>query len=400
MRWVSQVKLHMLYRGCRFSLNQGKRGFCWITSTILLLLNTEFPLIDEMHKFLKKTEDQFRNQVLDTACPNLPLKLKKYFRMRTSITVNFHHIQAEEDVPHVVLKDSGDNVTEEDDIYNDMELEDFDEKSRSFILTNTRMWWHDKFFKIELGEFRDANRPQVFLEAILHASQYGVVKIRLDKITVDFNLQEQVDMNRKILLGQLPKDVLPLYNKLLERDTLGSRTWDKHHELVSQIKAFKIPLGPNKSRLEKLMQENFEEYVVILSVNLMSCSALETLETLIKNGSIVGGLLILKNSNEEQYHSVAFFKCTNGETTDVYYCNTWGLPCGKLTRILEEVSGFGLHSAELLSPRQSRHDETMIHVQELVSDAQSKYETDLARLVVQTKNRKEGQAKRRRKNDD
>ena len=45
-------------------------------------------------------------------------------------------------------------------------------------------------------------------------------------------------------------------------------------------------------------------------------------------------------------------------------------------------------------------DETMIHVQELVSDAQSKYETDLARLVVQTKNRKEGQAKRRRKNDD
>jgi hypothetical protein len=349
MRWVSEVKLHMLYRGCRFSLNQGKRGFCWMASTILLLLNTEFPLMYELHEFLKKTEDQFRNRVLDTSCPNLPSKLKEYFRMKTSITVNFYPIQEEEGVPHVVLKDCGDNVAEENDIYDDMELENFDEESRSFILTNARMRWHDKFFKIELGEFQDGNKPQVFLEAILHASQYGVVKIWLDEITVDLDLQTQVVMNRKMLLGQLDKDVLPIYKMLLEQE------WDEHHKLVSKIKAFKLSYR-NKSRLIQVMQGHFEKYVIILSVNLMSYSALERLETLIKNSSIVGGLLIL--SKGEQYHSVAFFECTNGETTDVYYCNTWGLPCGKLTGILEEVSGFRLHSADLLSPillRQSRH---------------------------------------------
>ena len=82
--------------------------------------------------------------------------------MRTSITVNFYRIHPEEDVPHVLLKDCGDNVVEEDDIYTDMELESFDEESRLFILSNTRMRWHDNFFKIELGEFQDANKPQVF----------------------------------------------------------------------------------------------------------------------------------------------------------------------------------------------------------------------------------------------
>jgi hypothetical protein len=268
------------------------------------------------------------------------------------------------------LRDTDNNVVAEDDVGYGAQLHDFDEKSRSFLLANANkdMRWHDKWFNIHLGEFKDGNNPQHFLEAIFHASQYGVVVIYLEELTTSLNVARcdqgicpvsegvrlvhtQVDDHRIRLLERLPEVQIPKYAMLLRDE--NKKKWNgNYHKLKSQIKALPGTRLYDQMLLRKLMQERFDRYVVLFNVKLNPLEPIQQLamlsELVSTNSSVVGGLLIL--GEKGGYHSIAFFECTNGSgTKDVYYCNTWGYPCEKLTNLFRDLPGFPLDTAILLS---------------------------------------------------
>ena len=59
--------------------DQGSKGFCWMISTMILLLNLKIPLNQKVNSFLEKLENQFNSGKLEENCAIYPRWLKKWY---------------------------------------------------------------------------------------------------------------------------------------------------------------------------------------------------------------------------------------------------------------------------------------------------------------------------------
>ena len=62
--------------------DQGSKGFCWMISTMILLLNLKIPLNQKVNSFLEKLENQFNSGKLLENCAIYPRWLKKWYDPR------------------------------------------------------------------------------------------------------------------------------------------------------------------------------------------------------------------------------------------------------------------------------------------------------------------------------
>ena len=313
-----------------FNLDQGGRGFCWMTSSMILLLSASYRGLIKLHpdveNFLKDFKTKFDLGTFnDGSCPIIKPKRLNEHLLKNNISFEKYHIKF---LKSSSIKPEEQYIEKEKlhayKIY--IDEEDHHKLNEKYIFS---FFQEEKIKEIQDGflYIMDPNDFTTEIEEIFHIKQLqelsnqnkyikydnSYYKILIEKIKVE----EDGNWPQKLINGLLS------YENFYK--TVDLNFFDDYSDIFNYDN-IKIHFFKKKYNKTKNLP-NFPNKIIFLKKFLFkdpnaNLNKLEEVEKSIlkyKN-KILGGLLIVSFNNNKS-HAIAFTFCQN----KIKYCNTWVL---------------------------------------------------------------------------